>query len=76
MENNKKHKLFSALWNLTITESLHTEEKTVDTRHSLKYFTQKLVNTITHQQNYLQMHRALRSSHSNVEGRQNASQYR
>ena len=32
MENNKKQKLFSALWNLTTTESLHTEEKTVDTR--------------------------------------------
>ena len=32
MENNKKQKLFSALWNLTTTESLHTEEITVDTR--------------------------------------------
>ena len=32
MENNKKQKLFSALRNLTTTESLHTEEITVDTR--------------------------------------------
>ena len=43
MENNKKQKLFSALWNLTTTESLHTEEKTVDTR---LYYCTQLVNTI------------------------------
>ena len=47
MENNKKQKLFSALWNLTTTESLHTEEITVDTRLYIKIG----YNTITHQQN-------------------------
>ena len=48
MENNKKQKLFSALWNLTTTESLHTEEITVDTR---LYYIKIGYNTITHQQN-------------------------
>ena len=38
MENNKKQKLFSALWNLTTTESLHTEEITVDTMLSQLHY--------------------------------------